>query len=190
MKRRGRKKKNGYALLYDIIIIALGILVTIVLLKIGAIDALIYSLRDYSALASFTAGIFFTSTFTIAPASVALVHIAEQAPLPIVATWGALGAMCGDLILFFFIRDRFAEDLRNAIGSTKIKHFMHSFHFGFMKWLAPVLGALIIASPLPDELGVSLLGISKIRTTILMPISYVMNFLGVYLIIGFAKLFS
>jgi hypothetical protein len=187
-KRGRRGKKSGYALLYDVIIIALGIFATFVLVKFGVIDALVYSLRDYTALASFVAGVFFTSTFTIAPASVALVNIAAHAPLPIVATWGALGAMCGDLILFFFIRDRFAADLKSALPTRKIKHFMHSFHFGFLKWLSPVLGALIIASPLPDELGISLMGMSKIRTSVLMPISYVMNFLGVYIIVGFANL--
>ena len=188
MKRK--VKKNGYALLFDIIIIALGILITFLLVKIGAIDALVYSLRHYTIVASFLAGVFFTSTFTIAPASVALVNLAQQAPLPLVAAWGALGAMCGDLILFFFIRDRFAEDLKSAFSSRRVKHILHSFHFGFLKWLAPILGALIIASPLPDEFGISLLGMSKIRTSLLLPISYVMNFIGVYLIVGFANLIS
>src|SRR4051812_18836318 len=132
MKRRGRSKtkKNGYALLYDVIIIALGILVAIILVRLGVIDALVYSLRDYSALASFVAGVFFTSTFTIAPASLAIVSIGQRAPLPIVAVWGALGAMCGGLILFFFIRDRFSEDVKNAFGPSKIKHILRSFHFG------------------------------------------------------------
>ncbi len=192
MKRRVRSKKskNGYALLYDVIIIALGILVTIVLVKLGLINALVISLGDYSALASFVAGIFFTSTFTIAPASVAIINIASHAPIPVVATWAALGAMLGDLILFFFIRDRFAEDLKSAIGKSRVKHVLHSFHFGFMKWLSPVLGAVIIASPLPDELGLSLMGISRVKVAVLIPISYVMNFVGVYLIVGFANLIS
>jgi hypothetical protein len=192
MKNRGRrgKKKSGYALLFDVIIIAIGMLVAVILSRLGIIDALVYSLRNYSALASFIAGIFFTSTFTIAPASVAIVHIASYTPLPIVAIWGALGAMCGDLILFFFIKDRFAEDLRSAVDMRKVRHFFHSFHFGFLKWLAPVLGAVIIASPLPDEFGISLLGMSKIRTAVLMPISYVMNFFGIFLIVGFANLIS
>jgi len=185
-----KAKRSGYALLYDLIIIALGILVTILLVKFGVIDSLAYALRDYGILASFSAGIFFTSTFTIAPASVAIANLAEHVPLPMLALWGGLGAMCGDLILFFFIRDRFAEDLRKAFPSTARKHFLNSFHFGFLKWLSPVVGALIIASPLPDELGISLLGMSKVRTSVLMPISFVMNFIGIYLIVGFANLIS
>lgn len=187
---KGRRKKNGYALIYDIIIIALGIAVAFILSKLGVIDTLVDTLRDYSILASFIAGVFFTSTFTIAPASVALVHLAEKVPLPSLAFWGALGAMCGDLVLFFFIRDRFAEDLMKAIKPNRVKHFLHSFHFGFLKWLAPVLGALIIASPLPDEFGISLLGMSRVRASILMPVSFAMNFLGIYLLLGFANLIS
>jgi hypothetical protein len=189
-KKGGRRKKNGYALLFDVIIIAIGILIAFILSKLGVIDALVYSLRNYTALASFVAGVFFTSTFTIAPASVAIVHIASYSPIHVVAIWGALGAMLGDLVLFFFIRDRFAEDLKHAINMKKVRHFFHSFHFGFLKWLGPVLGALIIASPLPDEFGISLLGMSKIKTTVLLPVSYVMNFLGIYLIVAFANLIS
>lgn len=185
------KKNKGYALAFDLVIIAVGIVVTIVLSKFGVIDSLVYALRNYSVFACFLAGIFFTSTFTIAPASVAIVHIAAQhVPVPSIALWGALGAMFGDLILFFFIKDRFSKDLMGIFSSATRKHFFHSFHFGFFKWLSPILGALIIASPLPDEIGISLLGMSKVRLSVLLPIAYVMNFVGIYLIIGFANLIS
>lgn len=184
------RKKSGYALLYDIIIIALGIAVTVFLSKFGVIDSIVYALRNYSILASFFAGVFFTSTFTIAPASVAIVHIAEHVPLPSLALWGALGAMCGDLILFFFIRDRFFVDLMNIFSPSTRKHFFHSFHFGFLKWLSPLIGAFILASPLPDEFGISLLGMSKVKVFVLMPISFAMNFIGIYIIVGFANLIS
>lgn len=188
MKKRG--KKNGYALVFDIIIIALGIAVALFLSKIGAIDAMVNALKDYSILACFVAGIFFTSTFTIAPASVAIVHLSREIPLPSLALWGALGAVCGDLILFFFIRDRFTEDLKHTFKPSTVRHVLHSFHFGFLKWLSPILGALIIASPLPDEFGISLLGMSKVKTSVLVPISFTMNFLGIYFIVGFANLIS
>jgi hypothetical protein len=47
----------------------------------------------------------------------------------------------------------------------------------------PFLGALIIASPLPDELGLVFLGISKLKTRYFLPLSFVLNFFGI-LIIG------
>ena len=185
-----KSKKNAYALAYDVVIIAIGIALTIILSKTGVIDSFIYAFRNYSIFASFLAGIFFTSTFTIAPASVALVRIAEYAPLPSVALWGALGAMFGDLILFFFIRDRFSKDLMQVLNRSTARHILHSFHFGFLKWLSPLLGALIIASPLPDELGLTLLGMSKVKVYVLMPVSFIMNAIGIYFLMVFANLIS
>lgn len=189
--KRGKKKNNDPALLYDVIIITASISMATVLSRLGVIDSIVYDLRNYAILTTFLAGLFFTSTFTIAPASVAIVHIAQHMPLPGLALWGALGAVCGDLILFFFIRDRFAKDLINTFSSpATVRHILHSFHFGFLKWLSPVLGALIIASPLPDEFGISLLGMSKVKVYVLIPISYAMNFVGIYTLVGFANLIS
>jgi hypothetical protein len=168
--------------------IALGIAIAVILSKTGAIDFAVEAFRDYYIIASFVAGIFFTSAFTLAPSSIALVHIAESAPLPGIAFWGGLGAMCGDLILFLFIRDRFADDLMKAMRPSTIKHIMRSFHFGFLKWLSPIIGALIIASPLPDEFGITLLGMSKVRLAVLLPVAFVMNMLGIYLLIQFSHL--
>ena len=180
--------KNKYLLLNDFLMIAVGIIIAIIFVKTGILDILINAVKDYYMLASFIAGIFFTSIFTLAPASIALVHIAETSPIGPVVLWGALGAMCGDLILFFFIRDRFTEDLKRTIRPSTMHHILHSFHFGFLKWLAPLIGALIIASPLPDEIGISLLGMSKVKTTLLIPISFVMNMLGIYVLLGFVHL--
>lgn len=183
-----RNKKNAKALVHDVVMIAVGIAGAVILSKTGAIDFAVTAFKDYYILASFFAGIFFTSAFTLAPASIALVHIAENSPIGGVALWGGLGAMCGDLILFFFIRDRFAEDLMKAMRPSTIKHVLRSLHFGFLKWLSPLLGALIIASPLPDEFGITLLGMSKVRLVVLIPVAFVMNVLGIYLLIQFSYL--
>jgi hypothetical protein len=182
-----RIKKNAYSLIYDIVIIAIGILLAVILSKLGIIDFIVFSFDGYYAIASFVAGIFFTSAFTLAPSSIALSRIASHSPFMEVAIWGGLGAMCGDLILFFFIRDRFYDDLVKTMKPKTMKHILRSLHFGFLKWISPLLGAFIIASPLPDELGIALLGMSKVKTAILMPISFIMNVLGIYLLIIFAS---
>lgn len=189
-KRNSKKNstRDGSALMHDVVMIAFGIAIAVILSKVGVIDFLVSSFKDYYIVASFVAGIFFTSAFTLAPASIALVHIAQSSPIHGVALWGGLGAMCGDLILFFFIRDRFAGDLMKAIKPSTLRYLLRSLHFGFLKWLSPVLGALIIASPLPDEFGITLLGMSKVRLIVLMPVALVMNMLGIYLLIQFSHL--
>lgn len=179
------QKKNGYVLFHDILMIAVGIVIAVLLVKTGILDLLINAVRDYYIIASFIAGIFFTSIFTIAPASIALVSIAMHSPIYGVVVFGALGAMCGDLILFLFIRDRFAGDLLKTMKKSTVRHILHSFHFGFMKYISPLIGALIIASPLPDEFGITLLGLSKVKMIVLLPISLLMNVLGIYALISF-----
>jgi hypothetical protein len=183
-----RRKKAGQELAKDVFFILIGIAIAIVLANSGAIDMLV-DLLGGQAIASFAAGIFFTSAFTLAPATIALAHISAQTPILEVALWGGLGAMCGDLALFLFIRDRFGDDIKAVFKSSFLsKHFLNSFHVGFMKWLSPLVGAVIIASPLPDEFGLGLMGLSKTRLYVLMPISFVMNVIGIYIVAQFAQL--
>jgi hypothetical protein len=172
-------------LIKDIGYICIGIFLAIVAVQGGAVD-LIISLLGGSTIASFVAGIFFTSAFTLAPAAVALAHISLDVPLAQVAFWGGLGAMCGDLLLFLFIRDKFAKDLQGAFRPSFAHHVVNSFHLGFMKWLSPLIGAAIIASPLPDEFGLALMGLSRTRIIVLMPISFAMNVIGIYIVAAFA----
>lgn len=188
MNKKIHIKRHHKAFIHDVFMIVVGVIIAILLSKMGVIDYVISLFRDYYILASFITGIFFTSAFTLAPSSIALVHLAKDFPLHGVAFWGGLGAMCGDLILFFFIRDRFASDLMKVLKPSTVKYIFKSLHFGFMKWLSPLLGALIIASPLPDEFGVTLLGMSKIKIAVLIPITLFMNILGIYLLIGFSNL--
>ena len=56
------------------------------------------------------------------------------------------------------------------------------FKFKFFRWLTWLIGGLIIASPLPDELGISLLGFSKAKTSLFIVLSFVFNFLGILFI--------
>ena len=186
--KNNRDKKNAYALLSDIVMISVGIVIAVVLSKVGIMEYVVNSFSDYYIITSFIAGIFFTSIFTLAPSSVTLVHLSQTAPMSSIVFWGGLGAMFGDLILFLFVKDRFAEDLKKVMKPYHMKYFLKSLHFGFMRWLSPIIGALLIASPLPDEFGITLLGMSKVKVTVLMPIAFLMNMLGIYVLIEFSRL--
>lgn len=185
MKRTRARRE----LVKDLAYIVIGAGFALFLSSIGAVDWLV-ALAGGSVLACFVAGIFFTSAFTIAPASVALGALALSVPTNTIVIAGALGALCGDLLIYFFIRDKFAVDLMGSLKPSFSKHIMSSFHLGFLKWLAPAIGALIIASPLPDEFGLTLLGISRTRLYLLIPISFIMNMFGIMAVVWFATAIS
>lgn len=153
----------------------------------------LYIVKDFhfepNILLVFVAGIFFTSAFTIAPAAIVLSHLSESIPAHWVVIFGALGAMVGDMILFLFIRDRFSVDLMKALKHSHWKNILRSFHFGFLKWLSPLIGAFIIATPLPDEFGIMLMGVSKMKTRLFLLISFLMNMIGVIGVVALSGLF-
>lgn len=184
--RVAQRKKAQRELAKDLLLVFIGAVIALFLSQSGIINATINFLGG-TAISSLVAGLFFTSVFTVAPASVAFAEISEIGPIFTIALYGGLGAMLGDLVIFFFIRDRFTDDLMNSIKPSIVKHIFASFHLGSMKWLAPFVGAVIIASPLPDEIGLTLMGLSKVKLAILMPVSFVMNSLGIYLIVWLAQ---
>jgi len=56
-------------------------------------------------------------------------------------------------------------------------------HLRLFRWSMVLFGALVIASPLPDEIGLAMMGLSKVKTLLFIPISFSLNAFGI-LIIG------
>ncbi len=171
----------------DFVIIVFGVFITLMLVRMGALQEFLTANQEHAYIGSFIAGIFFTSVFTLAPAAITLAEMTNFAQPFSIALWGALGAMLGDVLLFLFIRDVFAEDMESLVRVRKWKKWLARPHLGFMRWLLPVLGAIIIASPLPDELGLALLGMSHTKTSVVLPIAFAMNFLGIFAIAAAAS---
>jgi hypothetical protein len=177
------KKKQESNLFRDLAIIAFSIIIAVVLVKTGILKNLIEGARDVKYFGSFFAGLFFTSIFTTVPATVTLGEIAREGSLIWTALLGGLGAMIGDLLIFKFVKNSLADDISNLIQHSARKRFSAIFKLKFFRWFFAFLGAMIIASPLPDELGLAMMGFSKVKTSIFIPLSFFFNTLGI-LIIG------
>ena len=174
-----RKKKR---ILVDLAVIAGSILFAILIVKMGVVHTLVASFNDLEFFGSFLAGLFFTSIFTTAPAIAVLGELAQSNPIWEVALLGGLGAMVGDYIIFRFVRDRFSEDLSFLLRRSQFTRVPALFKTGMFRFITPVVGALIIASPFPDEIGLALLGFSKISNRVFFPLSFTLNAIGIFLI--------
>lgn len=167
----------------DISVIAISILLSVVLVWTGVLSRIIEATSDYQVFSVIIAGFFFTSIFTTAPAIAALGEIAQGHSLPLVALFGALGAMLGDYIIFRFMRDTFSVHIAQIVQLQGARKRLTSLlKLRSFRWITFLVGGAIIASPLPDELGLSLLGFSKVKTSLFLPLSFVFNFLGIFLI--------
>jgi hypothetical protein len=149
------------------------------------IEKFIFSMGYFG---SFLTGCFFTYGFTTGPAIAIFMILANSGlNIYIMALLGGFGALLGDLLIFKFIRSSFKDEIKLLENEKIIIYFEKKIPRIIKHYLIPILAGLIIASPLPDELGVSLLAVSrKVTLKQFFIISYLMNTLGIliFLIIG------
>ncbi|MEK7118255.1 MAG: hypothetical protein AAB869_01465 [Patescibacteria group bacterium] len=150
------------------------------------VERIIAALGGLSYVGSFIAGIFFVSTFTVTPAGIVLYHLAElQNPLGVALSAG-LGAVIGDFIIFHFFKDHVFEELKPVFGKLGNHPILRILSTPYFAWILPVLGAFIIASPLPDEVGIGLMGISRMKSWQFLILAFALNAIGIFFIVTLA----
>lgn len=165
----------------DLFIIAVSISFAVFLAQHDLVER-VMGMIGFVPLEAFIAGFFFTSLLTITPAGVAFADMSSAIQPTQLAAWGAAGAVVGDLMLFFFVRDAISEDVLVMLRGPWVRKLKALFKTPFLSWAVPFAGALVIASPLPDEVGLAMLGLSKADLRFLVPVSYAMNYLGILLV--------
>lgn len=185
LRVRLRQRNHPHTLYADLGIITLSILFAVGMAWSGALETFLVTIGEWRLIGSFFAGALFTSVFTAPPAVVLLGEMAQANSAWAVALAGACGAVAGDYLIFRFIRDRFSEDILSLLRQQGRRRFRRVLRLSSARWVMGALGLLIIASPLPDEFGIVLLGFSKTSKKFFLPLSFVANFLGI-LAIGLA----
>ncbi len=165
--------------------LVLSLAVAVFLYKYEVLHSILLHLNGLGYVGAFFAGMLFVSTFTVASGAIILLVLAEELSHVGIGIVAGLGAVLGDYIIFRSIRNK---DLINEVKhlfeffqSEKVSHLIHTKYFS---WTLPVVGALLIASPLPDELGVSLIGISKMRPYQFLFVSFLLNAIGIFLVVS------
>ena len=166
----------------DALIISLSIIAAVFAYQSGVLDTVFLVSPESELFGSLIAGLLFTSLFTTPFAIAMFAALAPEMNIAIMALLGATGSVLGDLVLFALIRHTFRDDLEHLLSLRKFRRMVAVFHRRVFRWILPFVGALIIASPLPDELGIGLMGVSRMKISTLVTISYVMNSIGILLI--------
>lgn len=176
-------------LIIDILIITASVYLAVYLVHSGVINQLVDLAGDDVLLISLIAGIFFTSFFTTAPAIAVFSDLAGQGNPFLIAVVGGVGAVLGDSLLFFFVREKVAKDASALMTGPRWKRVLRVLKRRRFRRILPLMGALIIASPFPDEIGLALIGVSTLSRAQFFLLSYVMNTLGILAILGIGSIF-
>ncbi|MBI5803515.1 hypothetical protein HY448_02405 [Candidatus Pacearchaeota archaeon] len=156
-----------------------------------AIQSLVKNLGELSYIGVFIAGLFFSFGFST-PFAIGFFLTASPENIFLASIIGGLGALISDLLIFKIIRFSFMDEFKK-IEKTKIMreitNSLSSKPLSKIKnYLLYAAAGIVIASPLPDEIGVSMLaGLTSIRIHILAIISFIMNSVGILVILLIGK---
>jgi hypothetical protein len=170
----------------NITFLLLSFILIIIITRYQPFIDMLLNLGNLGYMGIFVAGVLFVSTFTVA---ILLILTEKFSPIEIGIIAG-FGAAVGDFAIFRFVKDNLMEEIvpiYNHIGGRRITAMLHK---KYLSWTLPVIGAFIIASPFPDELGVSLMGISKIKTYQFLLITFALNAMGIFLFVSAANSLS
>jgi len=162
------------------------ILLIIFLYATGILESFILSLHQFEYAGAFVAGLFYSYGMTT-PFAIAVLAIMAQNTNPfILALLGALGAVTSDLLLL----RAFSGEVGKEIRITKDLSFTIPESKSLPgRLLFSIIGGFVLMSPLPDELGVILLGISRIEAWKFAIISFIFKYIGVLTIAGISLTF-
>lgn len=152
-----------------------------------ALNKILTSLGYFGTLLS---GILFAYGFTAGFATVALLILAKNQNIILSGLIAGFGAMLGDLLIFRFIRHSFKDEIIKLSKEKIILYINNRIYKIFLikKYIILIIAGFIIASPLPDELGALLLALSyNIKTKTFVAISYILNTLGIFVILLIGK---
>ncbi|MEO5627843.1 MAG: hypothetical protein ABIQ89_03055 [Candidatus Saccharimonadales bacterium] len=168
-------------------LLVLSLVVFFYLARTSAAHEAVNQLGGFGYIGAFITGIFFVSTFTVAPAALVLFNLAENLHPLEVALLAGLGAMLGDFLVLRLVQGSVFDELTPILGKLQPKYVRNLFKTPYFAWLLPVIGAVVIASPLPDEAGVSLLGLSRLKKWQFFAVTYVLNVAGIFVIVTLAR---
>lgn len=171
-------RMNGYRFKIDsIIFLAVTIVVVSIFLSNPQVGAKIEEFGQLGGpIVPYISGFFYSISVTAPAATAAIFYLGKIANPFYIALAGAFGAATTDFILFNFLRKRASQSVEYLASRFKTKYKATR---KTIRIFAMVVAGLIIASPLPDELGVAILAAINIKPQRFVFFSFVLNFLGI-----------
>ena len=160
------------------ILIILSITLAFYLYFSGTLNNFILSLGKFKIMGVLISGVLFGYALTAAPATASLISFTNTINSFIVDFIRTTRTMNRYLINFHFFKRGLTKEVKTIFKKSKIEKIKKS----KWKWVIPGIAGIIIASPLPDEVGIALLGVTHFDTNAFMLLAFVLNFVGLLII--------
>lgn len=164
--------------------------VAAVLFELGIFHAFVENLNGHGYFSTFIGGILFSFGFS-APFGLGILLESGKEVHPLLgAIVGGIGALCTDFFLFQTARWTSIHDELHRLRDTRVVQYVHgllhheSISERMREYILWSFAGLLIASPLPDEIGVTLVsGLTEIRLRTFAALCFVLNTIGILIIL-------
>lgn len=160
----------------------LSIVLFVLALDTAIVQSILHSIEGLGLLGIFIAGVMFTSFFTTLPAIALLVALSQDYTVLIVGLVGGAGSLVGDWIILKVFEERIAFELKPLIGKFHLDSIYRRLRRKKARENTMLLGMFTIMSPLPDEIGIALMGLSKFNIVTMFAIIYLLNSVGIMIV--------
>lgn len=155
------------------------------------ITSAINSIIKLGYLGAFLSGVLSVTFITTAPAVVLMIDFANSGLEPyFLALVIAVGSTFGDYVILKLYQDHVIDELKPLLRKIKLGKLLTLLRHRYTSWVLFLVGAGLIATPLPDEIGLSLMGISHIKRRYILFICFLLNYVGTLAFILAVKLIS
>lgn len=149
-------------------------------------DNMINTLTGHGYFSVVLAGLLFSYGFTT-PFAIAMLVFMNPENILMASLVAGFGAFVSDFIIFKAIKTSFLDEFEELKKTKLLAHFKgfidKSLHAKLRIYLLYFVAGFVIASPIPDEFGVTMLaGLSNINPKIFGLLSFILNSFGIFLI--------
>ncbi|MFA5051913.1 MAG: hypothetical protein WC544_02515 [Patescibacteria group bacterium] len=165
-----------------LVLFIVGLILTGIGMQFPSVRLLLTDIGSAGYIGAFLAGILYGTAFTSSLATVILFKLSHDMN----PVWAALIAGLGTGLYDFAVFALFKRQQHHGmIGALRDKI---RYHTGALpQWLTNMLGLIVIASPLPDELSAGLLSFTIPKAWQFALISWLANTLGAFFIISMGR---
>lgn len=158
-------------------------LLTLVFLNTALAAVVLEWFKNIGLIGGMIGGIMSVSMFTTAPALTLIISIAPHSNPYALILLATIGSVIGDWLILKFLQDEVASEIKPILRKYHVIHYIRSIQRSSKRWIVTIIGAVVLALPLPDEFGLALMDISRIKRKYLLTICFVLNFIGIYALV-------
>jgi len=164
--------------------VGISILLTIVLSRYNFPNKILLENRNIPFVGSVVAGILYASTSTVALGIFILLDLAKRLPTVEIAILAGLGTTIADFMIFRFFKDDLISEITPIYNRLGGRHLTKLMQHKSIQWFLPIIGAIIIASPFPDEIGIGLMGLTHIKNYQFILLCFMLDVTGIFLLVS------